>query len=72
MQASQKEQREVTLILVVEGVGGREMHRLLKTVCDEYSSCRSSVIEWRERFIEEHELLEDDARPGQEQRVITS
>ncbi|GFU68174.1 histone-lysine N-methyltransferase SETMAR [Trichonephila clavipes] len=47
------------------------MHRRMKAVYGEYSLCRSSVLEWRKRFLEESELLENDARPGQAHRVIT-
>ncbi|GFR15040.1 retrovirus-related Pol polyprotein from transposon opus [Trichonephila clavata] len=36
-----------------------------------YNLCRSGVVEWRKRFLEGCELLEDDARPGQAHRVIT-
>ncbi|GFV26202.1 hypothetical protein TNCV_3150021 [Trichonephila clavipes] len=38
--------------LAAEGVGGREMHRWIKAVYDEYSLCRSSVVEWRKTFLE--------------------
>ncbi|GFR20017.1 uncharacterized protein TNCT_194361 [Trichonephila clavata] len=43
----------------------------MKAVYGEYSLCRSSVVEWRKRFIDGSKLLEDDARPGQAHRVIT-
>ncbi|GFT37309.1 hypothetical protein TNCV_1127341 [Trichonephila clavipes] len=38
--------------LAAEGVGGRKMHRWIKAVYDEYSLCRSSVVEWRKTFLE--------------------
>ncbi|GFT93066.1 histone-lysine N-methyltransferase SETMAR [Trichonephila clavipes] len=38
--------------------------------CD-YGVSRSSVIKFRKKFLEGHELLEDDTRPGQAHRVIT-
>ncbi|GFR29026.1 histone-lysine N-methyltransferase SETMAR [Trichonephila clavata] len=47
------------------------MHRRMKDVYGEYNLCCSSVMEWRRRFLEECELLEDDAQPGQAHRVIT-
>ncbi|GBM35561.1 hypothetical protein AVEN_106780-1 [Araneus ventricosus] len=43
----------------------------MKAVYGEYSLSRSTVVEWRKRFLEGRELLEDDARPGQANRVIT-
>ncbi|GBL78369.1 hypothetical protein AVEN_42889-1 [Araneus ventricosus] len=72
MQASKKEQRGVIRFLAAEGVGGREMYRRMKAVYGEYSPSRSTVAEWRKRFLEGCELLEDDARPGQANRVITA
>ncbi|GFQ78682.1 mariner Mos1 transposase [Trichonephila clavata] len=47
------------------------MHQRMKAVYSEYSLCRSSVVEWRKRFLERRELLENNARPGQAHRVIT-
>ncbi|GFQ92255.1 histone-lysine N-methyltransferase SETMAR [Trichonephila clavata] len=70
MQASKKEQRRVIRFLTAEGVAGLEMHRRMKAVCSEYSLLHSSVVEWRKRFLEGRELLEDDVRPGQAHRVI--
>ncbi|PSN46055.1 hypothetical protein C0J52_07677, partial [Blattella germanica] len=61
-----KQERGVIRFLAAEGVGGREMYRRMKAVLS-----RSSVVEWRKRFLEGRELLEDDARPGQAHRVIT-
>jgi hypothetical protein len=43
----------------------------MKAVYGEYSLSRSSVVEWRKRFLEGRELLEDDARSGQAHRVFT-
>ncbi|GBM24493.1 hypothetical protein AVEN_254010-1 [Araneus ventricosus] len=43
----------------------------MKAVYGEYSLSRSTVVEWRKRFLEGLELLEDDARPAQANRVIT-
>ncbi|GBO11356.1 hypothetical protein AVEN_111355-1 [Araneus ventricosus] len=71
MQASKKEQRGLIRFLAAEGVGGREMYRQMKAVYGEYSLSRSTVVEWRKRFLEGRALLEDDARPGQANRVIT-
>ncbi|GFW43925.1 uncharacterized protein TNCV_231641 [Trichonephila clavipes] len=45
MYASKIKQRGVIRLLVAEGVGGREMHRRMKTVLCEYSLRRSSVVE---------------------------
>ncbi|GBL96877.1 hypothetical protein AVEN_173081-1 [Araneus ventricosus] len=43
----------------------------MKAVYGEYSLSRSTVPEWRKRFLEGCELLEDDARSGQANRLIT-
>ncbi|GFY07315.1 histone-lysine N-methyltransferase SETMAR [Trichonephila clavipes] len=43
----------------------------MKAVYGEYGLCRSNVMEWRKRFLERCELLEEDVRPGQAHRVIT-
>ncbi|GFU32599.1 hypothetical protein TNCV_1060061 [Trichonephila clavipes] len=43
----------------------------MKAVHGERNLCRSSVVEWRKRFLEGRELLEDDARHGQAHRVIS-
>ncbi|GBN75236.1 Histone-lysine N-methyltransferase SETMAR [Araneus ventricosus] len=69
MQANKKEQRGVIRFLTAEG--GREMYRRMKAVYGEYSLSRSTVVEWRKRFLDGRELLEDDVRPGQANRVIT-
>ncbi|GFQ75009.1 histone-lysine N-methyltransferase SETMAR [Trichonephila clavata] len=71
MQESKKEQRGVIRFLAAEGVGGCEMHRRMKAVYGNCNLCRSSVVEWRKRFNEVRDLLEDDARPRQAYRVIT-
>ncbi|PSN39850.1 hypothetical protein C0J52_21007 [Blattella germanica] len=47
------------------------MYRRMTAVFGEYSLSRSSLVEWRKRFLEGREFLEDDARPGQAHRVIT-
>ncbi|GBN29283.1 hypothetical protein AVEN_99224-1 [Araneus ventricosus] len=47
------------------------MYRRMKAVYGEYSLSRSTVVEWRKRFFEGYELLEDDARLEQANRVIT-
>ncbi|GFQ92472.1 histone-lysine N-methyltransferase SETMAR [Trichonephila clavata] len=47
------------------------MHRRMKVVSGEYILCHSSIVEVRKRFLEGHELMEDDARSGQSSRVIT-
>ncbi|GFW51565.1 hypothetical protein TNCV_4212431 [Trichonephila clavipes] len=47
------------------------MHRWVKTVYGEYSLSHSSVVEWRKRFLEGRELLEDDARSRRAHQVIT-
>ncbi|GBM79938.1 hypothetical protein AVEN_205504-1 [Araneus ventricosus] len=71
MQASKKEQRGVIRFLAADRVGDREMYRRMKAVYGEYSLSRSTVVECRKRFFEGRVLLEDDARPGQANRVIT-
>ncbi|GFQ77014.1 uncharacterized protein TNCT_217351 [Trichonephila clavata] len=48
------------------------MHRRMKAVYGEYGLCCLNVVEWRKRFIEGSELLEDDAQPGQAHHVITT
>ncbi|GFR03774.1 histone-lysine N-methyltransferase SETMAR [Trichonephila clavata] len=68
MQASKKEQQGMIRFLTF---GGRKMHRWMKAVYGEYSLCHSSVVEWRQRFLVRHELLEDDARPEHAPRVTT-
>ncbi|GFT30250.1 hypothetical protein TNCV_3467051 [Trichonephila clavipes] len=45
MQVSKKEQRGVIRFLAKERFGSREMHQRMKAVYDEYSLCRSSVVE---------------------------
>ncbi|GFQ86337.1 uncharacterized protein TNCT_91351 [Trichonephila clavata] len=42
----------------------------MKAVYGEYSLCCSSVVEWRNRFIERFELLENDAWPREAYRII--
>ncbi|GBM86934.1 hypothetical protein AVEN_129018-1 [Araneus ventricosus] len=48
------------------------MYRRMNAVYFEYILSRSPIVEWRKRFLEGRELLEDDARPGQANRVITT
>ncbi|GFT78588.1 uncharacterized protein TNCV_3662561 [Trichonephila clavipes] len=43
----------------------------MKTVYDEYSLCRSSVVEFYKRLLEGRELVEDYALTWQAHRVIT-
>ncbi|GFW81068.1 histone-lysine N-methyltransferase SETMAR [Trichonephila clavipes] len=54
-----------SLFRTAEGVGGREVHQRLYTVST------VTVVEWRKRFLEGGEFLEDDIRPGQTHSVIT-
>ncbi|GFR13427.1 HTH_48 domain-containing protein [Trichonephila clavata] len=72
MKASKKEQRGGIRFLPARGAGGCEIHRRMEAVYSGYSLCRSSVVEWRKRFFQGCELLEDDARPEQTHHVITS
>ncbi|GFX61745.1 uncharacterized protein TNCV_1382431 [Trichonephila clavipes] len=71
MQASKKKQRGGIRILATEGAGDHEIYRRRNSVYDEYSACRSSVVEWRKIFLEGCKLLKDDARPRQAHCVIT-
>ncbi|GFW42480.1 histone-lysine N-methyltransferase SETMAR [Trichonephila clavipes] len=43
----------------------------MTAVYGEYSLCHSSVVERGKRFLEGHDLLEDNTLPGQAHRVIT-
>ncbi|GFX58133.1 hypothetical protein TNCV_4048911 [Trichonephila clavipes] len=46
METREKEQQRVIQFLAVKGIGGRKIHQQMKVVYDEWSLCRSSVVEW--------------------------
>ena len=68
---TREEQPSVIRFLRSEGVKPIEIHRRMKVQYGEACLSQQQVYEWSRKFANGVTLVEDAARPGQAQRVVT-